>query len=80
MKRCPRCNRVENDDALAFCRVDGAALVGDSSPLGGEAGTARLGSAPAASEVETSILPHSREAAMSRATAPTTALPHGQSE
>ena len=22
MKRCPTCNRIENDDALAFCRVD----------------------------------------------------------
>ncbi|MFN2532891.1 MAG: tetratricopeptide repeat protein [Pyrinomonadaceae bacterium] len=27
MKRCPQCNRVETDDALAFCRVDGARLV-----------------------------------------------------
>jgi len=31
MKRCPQCNRVEADDALAFCRVDGAALVSDSA-------------------------------------------------
>lgn len=27
MKRCPQCNRIENDDALKFCRVDGATLV-----------------------------------------------------
>lgn len=31
MKRCPQCNRVETDDALAFCRVDGTALVSDES-------------------------------------------------
>ncbi len=33
MKRCPQCNRVESDDALAFCRVDGARLVAGSEPL-----------------------------------------------
>jgi adenylate cyclase len=27
MKRCPQCNRVEPDEALKFCRVDGAPLV-----------------------------------------------------
>ena len=26
MKRCPQCNRVETDEALKFCRVDGATL------------------------------------------------------
>ena len=26
MKRCPQCNRVEADDTLAFCRVDGSPL------------------------------------------------------
>lgn len=26
MKRCPQCNRVETDEALKFCRVDGAPL------------------------------------------------------
>jgi len=33
MKRCPQCNRVETDEALKFCRVDGATLVdaGDES-------------------------------------------------
>lgn len=73
MKRCPQCNRVETDDALAFCRADGSALVGDHSAPGGEAGTARPGTAPAASEIETSILPHTTDAAINRAAAPTTA-------
>jgi TolB-like protein len=31
MKRCPTCNRVESDDALNFCRVDGAKLVSTQS-------------------------------------------------
>lgn len=26
MKRCPQCNRIESDDSLAFCRVDGSPL------------------------------------------------------
>src|SRR5262249_220058 len=30
MKHCPLCNRVETDDALVFCRTDGARLVNDS--------------------------------------------------
>jgi len=59
MKRCPQCNRVETDEALAFCRVDGTALVNDS----------------AAGEIETSILPQRTDAGISRATAPTTVLP-----
>jgi TolB-like protein/Tfp pilus assembly protein PilF len=75
MKRCPHCNRVENDDALAFCRVDGMTLVSDSSQLSGEVGTARLGSPSAATEIETSLLPHTTDAVMSRSTAPTTVLP-----
>src|SRR6266550_4316856 len=75
MKRCPQCNRVEPDDALAFCRADGTPLVNDSLPLSGEAGTAKLGSASAANEIETSILPHSTDANINRATASTTVLP-----
>jgi hypothetical protein len=31
MKRCPHCNRVEADDALTFCRADGALLVRDGA-------------------------------------------------
>jgi TolB-like protein/Flp pilus assembly protein TadD len=73
MKRCPQCNRVETDEALKFCRVDGATLVSDSSNLGDEAGTAQL--AADASEVHTSILPHTTQAQVNRATAPTTVLP-----
>jgi len=36
MKRCPQCNRFETDEALKFCRVDGATLVNQSSPLASE--------------------------------------------
>ncbi|HEU4480118.1 MAG TPA: hypothetical protein VFR80_16490, partial [Pyrinomonadaceae bacterium] len=71
MKRCPQCNRVERDDALVFCRIDGAALLGESSALDSE--TARLGEG--ATELDTSILPHRTDAQVSRATGPTTALP-----
>jgi TolB-like protein len=31
MKRCPQCNRIEPNDALAFCRVDGAHLIAHST-------------------------------------------------
>jgi len=31
MKRCPTCNRVEADETLRFCRVDGALLMGTES-------------------------------------------------
>jgi tetratricopeptide (TPR) repeat protein len=50
-------------------------LVSDSSQLSGEVGTARLGSPSAATEIETSFLPHTTDAVMSRSTAPTTVLP-----
>src|SRR5262245_10291141 len=72
MKRCPTCNRVENDETLKFCRVDGATLVSESSSLGGEAGTAQL--ELDASEVHTSILPHRTDGNINRATA-TNVLP-----
>jgi TolB-like protein/Tfp pilus assembly protein PilF len=75
MKRCPACKRVENDDVLVYCRADGTALISDSSPASADAGTARFGSAPGASETETSILPQTvTDADMSRPTAPTTVL------
>ena len=73
MKRCPQCNRAETDDALAFCRVDGTALVSDSSAIGSEAGT--VGSQPSSSEIETSILPHKTDANIDRETSRTTMLP-----
>src|SRR5262245_14018689 len=75
MKRCPQCNRVETDDALAFCRADGTALIIDSGSIGADAGTAKFGSAPVSSEIETSILPHRNDADISRSTGPTTVLP-----
>ena len=33
MKRCPQCNRVEADDSLVFCRVDGSPLAEASSEV-----------------------------------------------
>ena len=76
MKRCPQCNRVETDDALAFCRADGTALIDDSGSVGTEAGTAKFGSAPVSSEIETSVLPHtSTTPEINRPTAPTMVLP-----
>src|SRR5438045_4380363 len=75
MKRCPQCNRVESDEGLKFCRVDGATLVSDSFPLTAEGETAQLSSASAANEIETSILPHSTDSNINRATAPTNVLP-----
>jgi hypothetical protein len=75
MKRCPACKRVENDDALVFCRADGTPLVNDSGSVGAEAGTAKFGSARVASEIETGILPQTvTDADMSRATGRTTVL------
>jgi TolB-like protein/Tfp pilus assembly protein PilF len=73
MKRCPQCNRVEPDDSLAFCRADGTPLVSDSQPFTSESGTARLGLA--ATEIDTSLLPHATAANVNRSTGPTTALP-----
>jgi eukaryotic-like serine/threonine-protein kinase len=73
MKRCPACNRVENDDTLVFCRADGTALVSDSGSISVDAGTVRSGAV--SSEIETSILPHTTDSTMKRATAPTTVLP-----
>ncbi len=72
MKRCPQCHRVESEEALKFCRVDGATLVNE---LAAEAGTAQPGVGPDASEVHTSILPHRTDVEMSRPTSPTTVLP-----
>src|SRR5438445_1620691 len=79
MKRCPACKRVESDDTLAFCRADGTPLVIDSNSLGAEIGTVKFASAPVASEIETSVLPHpTTNADMSRDTGSTTVLDHRQ--
>src|SRR3989442_2096588 len=75
MKRCPQCNRIETDQTLVFCRLDGTALVSDSSQFSSEAGTAKFRSGSAATEIETSILPDTTDADMSRPTGPTTVLP-----
>jgi hypothetical protein len=64
MKRCPKCNRIETDDTLVYCRVDGALLISDS--------------ALTPSEIETSILPHVTDASTDRPTAPTRVLPEQQ--
>src|SRR6185436_16204852 len=74
MKRCPQCKRVETDEALKFCRVDGATLVNDSSSIDQEAGTAKLGEGQVASATATRILPLATEASFNRVTAPTTVL------
>jgi PIN domain-containing protein len=57
MKRCPECNRVETDETLGFCRVDGKALIGDSSSVSGAHSPVKPGSASTLSEIETRILP-----------------------
>ena len=73
MKHCPQCNRFESDEALKFCRVDGAMLVTESSRLADEAGTTQLASD--ASEVHTSILPNRTNANADRQTTATIADP-----
>ena len=75
MKRCPRCNRVETDEALKFCRVDGVTLVSDSGSVSGEKATAKSVSAAMSSEIETSVLPHRTDSSVRHPTAPTTVLP-----
>ena len=55
MKRCPQCNRVESDSSLAFCRVDGTALIEDS--LNEDSGTIRFDSGSISSEAQTNVLP-----------------------
>jgi TolB-like protein/Tfp pilus assembly protein PilF len=55
MKRCPQCNRVESDSSLAFCRVDGTALIEDS--LKEDSGTIRFNSGSVSGEAQTTVLP-----------------------
>ncbi|HLL77201.1 MAG TPA: tetratricopeptide repeat protein [Pyrinomonadaceae bacterium] len=57
MKRCPQCNRVEADDTLTFCRVDGTPLIRESGAVSEGAGTLKLGSTPTTGDTETRILP-----------------------
>ena len=72
MKRCPKCNRAESDDSLAFCRTDGTRLVSDGSFVSEGAGTLRFDSAPATGETETRMLPTGE--GLGRPTATTTVL------
>src|SRR6266567_4440487 len=75
MKRCPTCHRVETDDTLVFCRTDGTALIGDPGSVSTEAGTVKFGSAPVASEIESSVLPNAAtDAPIRESTAQTTML------
>ncbi|MEN3327675.1 MAG: eukaryotic-like serine/threonine-protein kinase [Acidobacteriota bacterium] len=54
LKRCPRCNRLETDDTLAFCRADGSPLAPAASE---ETATIRLDSAPVSGDAKTTVLP-----------------------
>src|SRR5215813_2809706 len=76
MKRCPTCNRVETDEALKFCRADGATLVSESSSID-EAGTIKLASGHLVNETPTCVLSQTTDANMNRATAATMVLPAG---
>jgi TolB-like protein/Flp pilus assembly protein TadD len=79
MKRCPQCNRVEADDTLTFCRADGTVLINASDSFSGNLNTAKFGSGPVSSEIETSLLPQtSTTPEINRNTGPTTALPAAQ--
>ena len=75
MKRCPQCNRVETDDELKFCRVDGTTLLAESGSINTESGTERFAPPALSSEVETSVLPHRIDADIGRPTPPTSVLP-----
>ena len=76
MKRCPKCNRVESDNTLGFCRVDGTALINDPGSVNPDAGTVKFNSGTVANEIETSIPPQTiRDDGFSQPTAPTTVLP-----
>ena len=74
MKRCPACNRVETDNTLAFCRLDGTALIDSSSSLNSDTGGTPPRTQSPTSEIETSLLPHATDGNINRPTAPTTVL------
>ena len=60
MKRCPQCNRVESDDSLAFCRVDGATLI-HSASLNEDIGTRRFNSEPITGGVQSTRVLSNRQ-------------------
>ena len=72
MKRCPQCNRAENDDALTFCRVDGTPLASESGSVNEDAGTLKFSPSQGTDTTETRILPTGET--LNRPTAPTTVL------
>ncbi|HSE25404.1 MAG TPA: tetratricopeptide repeat protein [Pyrinomonadaceae bacterium] len=75
MKRCPQCNRLETDDALAFCRIDGSPLNVESQVTKDELGTIRLDSIPVSDEAKTTILtPPNTNESLNAPTAATTVL------
>lgn len=74
MKRCPTCNRVETDDALAFCRVDGSLLIVPSGAVSADARTMKFGSTTISAESDTSILTYTTKGVVSPATPATTVL------
>jgi TolB-like protein/Tfp pilus assembly protein PilF len=79
MKRCPQCSRVETDNTLGFCRVDGTALISDSGSVSADARTIKFDSVQVSSEIATNILPQTNtDAGISRPTGPTTVLPAQQ--
>jgi len=68
MKRCPRCQRVETDDTLAFCRADGTSLVRESGADSGGVGTLGFGPSLGIGEAETRTLPTDEPAGRPTAT------------
>ena len=59
MKRCPTCQRTFADEALKFCRHDGAPLVGDSPPFDAESRETLLKLSPPGGEQTTgAAFPH----------------------
>ena len=58
MKRCPQCSRIEPDDALVFCRVDGAQLIAADESITSE-------------DAATRTLPSSAQAIITKQSAPT---------
>jgi TolB-like protein/Flp pilus assembly protein TadD len=60
MKRCPICQQTFTDEALRFCRRDGAPLVSDSSPFTAESQATLLKLVPPDGDfVQTSVFPPS---------------------
>jgi TolB-like protein/Tfp pilus assembly protein PilF len=73
MKRCPQCNRLESDDSLVFCRVDGSSLIPVTTD---DLGTIKLNSSPVSGDIRTTLLPTPiTSEAVSQATGETVVAP-----